>query len=98
MFYSDGSSTSSYQQHGDHTNSHDIPQSPETDTFVGSALTHSRNVGDPMPAAKTPDPTTTTRDARRLSTLLEISQALSGTLNLKSSMPVSYTHLTLPTS
>jgi Nif-specific regulatory protein len=39
-----------------------------------------------MPAAKTPDPTTATRDARRLSTLLEISQALSGTLNLKSSM------------
>jgi len=39
-----------------------------------------------MPAAKTPDPSTTSRDARRLSTLLEISQALSGTLNLKSSM------------
>jgi Nif-specific regulatory protein len=39
-----------------------------------------------MPVAKTPDPSTTTRDARRLSTLLEISQALSGTLNLKSSM------------
>jgi Nif-specific regulatory protein len=39
-----------------------------------------------MPAAKTPDTSTTTRDARRLSTLLEISQALSGTLNLKSSM------------
>ena len=39
-----------------------------------------------MPAAKTPDASTTTRDARRLSTLLEISQALSGTLNLKSSM------------
>ncbi len=39
-----------------------------------------------MPAAKTPDSSTTTRDARRLSTLLEISQALSGTLNLKSSM------------
>ena len=39
-----------------------------------------------MPAAKTPEPSTTTRDARRLSTLLEISQALSGTLNLKSSM------------
>ena len=32
-----------------------------------------------MPAAKTPDSSTTTRDARRLSTLLEISQALSGT-------------------
>ena len=39
-----------------------------------------------MPAAKTPETSTTTRDARRLSTLLEISQALSGTLNLKSSM------------
>ena len=40
-----------------------------------------------MPAAKpAPDGTTATRDARRLSTLLEISQALSGTLNLKSSM------------
>ena len=40
-----------------------------------------------MPAAKLlPDGTTATRDARRLSTLLEISQALSGTLNLKSSM------------
>jgi Nif-specific regulatory protein len=39
-----------------------------------------------MPAAKTPDPSIATRDARRLSTLLEISQALSGTLNLKSSM------------
>ena len=39
-----------------------------------------------MPAAKTQDSSTTTRDARRLSTLLEISQALSGTLNLKSSM------------
>ena len=40
-----------------------------------------------MPAAKTgPDPSIAARDARRLSTLLEISQALSGTLNLKSSM------------
>jgi len=40
-----------------------------------------------MPAAKSgPDATTTTRDARRLSTLIEVSQALSGTLNLKSSM------------
>src|SRR5215510_2781894 len=86
MFYSDGSATSSYQKSGDRTNSHQIDRSPESDTFVGSALTHPRNVGDPMPAAKTPDPSTTTRDARRLSTLLEISQALSGTLNLKSSM------------
>ena len=40
-----------------------------------------------MPAAKpAPDATTASRDARRLSTLLEVSQALSGTLNLKSSM------------
>src|SRR5262245_34177859 len=40
-----------------------------------------------MPAPKSvPEGTTATRDARRLSTLLEISQALSGTLNLKSSM------------
>ena len=37
-----------------------------------------------MPAARPgPDATTAARDARRLSTLLEISQALSGTLNLK---------------
>src|SRR3954470_4639823 len=37
-----------------------------------------------MPAAKTgPDATGAARDARRLSSLLEISQALSGTLNLK---------------
>jgi Nif-specific regulatory protein len=40
-----------------------------------------------MPAAKPgPDATTASRDARRLSTLIEVSQALSGTLNLKSSM------------
>ena len=40
-----------------------------------------------MPAAKPgPDATTAARDARRLSTLLEVSQALSGTLNLKASM------------
>ena len=40
-----------------------------------------------MPAAKpAPDPSIASRDARRLSTLLEVSQALSGTLNLKSSM------------
>ncbi|HEY3157630.1 MAG TPA: sigma 54-interacting transcriptional regulator [Vicinamibacterales bacterium] len=40
-----------------------------------------------MPAAKpAPDATLAARDARRLSTLLEVSQALSGTLNLKSSM------------
>jgi Nif-specific regulatory protein len=40
-----------------------------------------------MPAARTTsDSTTAARDARRLSTLLEISQALSGTLNLKTAM------------
>src|SRR5688500_15489378 len=40
-----------------------------------------------MPAVKTAaDPSTVTRDARRLSTLLEVSQALSGTLNLKASL------------
>src|SRR5215213_5246676 len=40
-----------------------------------------------MPAARSgPDATTAARDARRLSTLLEVSQAMSGTLNLKSSM------------
>src|SRR6185503_16868297 len=40
-----------------------------------------------MPAAKTgPDATTAARDARRLSTLLEASQALSGTLNLKAAL------------
>src|ERR671936_442766 len=87
MFYSDGSATSSYRENGNRTNSHDIPSSPVCDTFVGSRSVQSRNVGDPMPAAKTgPDPSIATRDARRLSTLLEISQALSGTLNLKSSM------------
>ena len=37
-----------------------------------------------MPAAKpAPDANIVSRDARRLSTLLEVSQALSGTLNLK---------------
>src|SRR5215204_4731724 len=40
-----------------------------------------------MPAARTgPDSSTAARDARRLSTLLEVSQALSGTLNLKAAM------------
>ena len=40
-----------------------------------------------MPAAKPgPDATTAARDARRLSTLLEVSQSLSGTLNLKSAL------------
>ncbi len=40
-----------------------------------------------MPAAKfASDATTAARDARRMSTLLEISQALSGSLNLKASM------------
>ena len=40
-----------------------------------------------MPAAKSgADATAAARDARRLSTLLEMSQALSGTLNLKSAI------------
>src|SRR5688500_2250320 len=39
-----------------------------------------------MPARTGPDASTTARDARRLSTLLEVSQALSGTLNLKAAM------------
>ena len=86
MFYSDDASTSTYLKKGDRTISHENPSLPRSDTFVGSTGSKPRNVGDPMPAAKTPDPSTTSRDARRLSTLLEISQALSGTLNLKSSM------------
>jgi Nif-specific regulatory protein len=58
-----------------------------SDTFVYERQDQIRNVGDPMPAAKpAPDATIVARDARRLSTLLEVSQALSGTLNLKSSM------------
>src|SRR5918996_4341952 len=40
-----------------------------------------------MPAARPgPDASIAARDARRLSTLLEMSQALSGTLNLKAAM------------
>src|SRR5688572_30301702 len=40
-----------------------------------------------MPAARSgPDSSTAARDARRLQTLLEVSQALSGTLNLKAAM------------
>jgi Nif-specific regulatory protein len=39
-----------------------------------------------MPAPKAVSESTTTSSARRLSTLLEISQALSGTLNLKAAM------------
>jgi Nif-specific regulatory protein len=39
-----------------------------------------------MPAPKAASESTTTSSARRLSTLLEISQALSGTLNLKAAM------------
>ena len=41
-----------------------------------------------MPALRVAaaEPSTAARDARRLSTLLEVSQALSGTLNLKASM------------
>src|SRR4029450_71914 len=39
-----------------------------------------------MPAARPGSDATGARDARRLSTLLEISQALSGTLNFKSAL------------
>src|ERR687892_1204274 len=40
-----------------------------------------------MPALRVAaDPSIAARDARRLSTLLEVSQALSGTLNLKAGM------------
>jgi len=39
-----------------------------------------------MPAARLGSDTTGARDARRLSTLLEVSQALSGTLNFKSAL------------
>src|SRR6187455_2753953 len=39
-----------------------------------------------MPAPQATSESTTTSSARRLSTLLEISQALSGTLNLKAAM------------
>src|SRR5215216_6645630 len=38
------------------------------------------------PLAPAPDVDAPTREARRLSTLLEVSQALSGTLNLKASL------------
>jgi len=39
-----------------------------------------------MPAARLGSDATGARDARRLSTLLEVSQALSGTLNFKSAL------------
>src|SRR6476646_6518824 len=87
MFYRNGHTTSSYVDGGERTNPHDLPVHPDSDTHVRIGRVQTRNVGDPMPAAKPgPDGTTATRDARRLSTLLEVSQALSGTLNLKSSM------------
>src|SRR5438132_13541147 len=87
MFYSEGSTTSSYGESGDRTKSQGIAAKGDSDTFVDTRSSQIRNVGDPMPAAKPgPDATVVARDARRLSTLLEVSQALSGTLNLKSSM------------
>ena len=87
MFYSQGSKTFAYDESGDHTNSHEISARSNSDSFVHAPSNQIRNVGDPMPAAKSaPDAAIVTRDARRLSTLLEVSQALSGTLNLKSSM------------
>ena len=87
MFYSKGSATSTYGEGIDRTNSQALPAQGVPDTFVHRRTEQFRNVGDPMPAAKPgPDATIASRDARRLSTLLEVSQALSGTLNLKSSM------------
>src|SRR6266566_1285705 len=87
MFYSEGSATSTYVERHRRTNSHDISTQRISDTFVHTDSTQIRNVGDPMPAAKPgPDAAIASRDARRLSTLIEVSQALSGTLNLKSSM------------
>src|SRR5690349_3887054 len=87
MFYSQGSKTFTYGDSGDHTKSHEISARGNSDIFVHTQSNQISNVGDPMPAAKpAPDANIVSRDARRLSTLLEISQALSGTLNLKSSM------------
>src|SRR5882672_10706635 len=87
MFYSKGSATSTYAEATDRTNSQAVPMQSDPDTFVHGRTDQFRNVGDLMPAAKPgPDATTASRDARRLSTLIEVSQALSGTLNLKSSM------------
>src|SRR6185295_12919763 len=87
MFYRKGSATATYGEGIDRTNSQSLPTQGVPDTFVHRRTDPIRNVGDPMPAAKPgPDATIVARDARRLSTLLEVSQALSGTLNLKSSM------------
>jgi len=87
MFYSKASATSTYGDDRDRTNSQAIAAQSISDTIVQTRTESFRNVGDPMPAAKpVPDATIAARDARRLSTLLEVSQALSGTLNLKSSM------------
>src|ERR1051325_9123650 len=87
MFYSKGPATATYADGPDRTNTQAVPTHSVQHTFVRSRTDQRRNVGDPMPAAKPgPDATIASRDARRLSTLLEVSQALSGTLNLKSSM------------
>src|ERR1041385_4853561 len=87
MFYSQGSKTFTYGDSGDHTKSHEISARGNSDSFVHTQSNQISNVGDSMPAAKpAPDPSIASRDARRLSTLLEVSQALAGTLNLKSSM------------
>src|SRR6185503_6032953 len=84
MFYSKAPATSTYGDSGDRTNSQGMSTPRFSDTFVYERQDQIRNVGDPMPAAKpAPDATIVARDARRLSTLLEVSQALSGTLNLK---------------
>src|SRR5256714_6890207 len=87
MFYSKATATSTYGDDLDRTNSQAISAQSVSDTIVQIRTEQFRNVGDAMPAAKpVPDATLANRDARRLSTLLEVSQALSGTLNLKSSM------------
>src|SRR5258705_346047 len=87
MYYRKGSATSTYGDGRDRRNSQGESAKSISDPFVYQRTDQISNVGDPMPAAKpAPDATIAARDARRLSTLLEVSQALSGTLNLKSSM------------
>src|SRR3954462_13575982 len=58
------------------------------DDFCSTNASPLGNVGGLyMPAARPgPDSTIAARDARRLSTLLAVSQALSGTLNLKAAL------------
>src|SRR5258705_11750672 len=87
MYYSKGSATSTYGDGADRTISQGDSAQSLSDTFVYQRTDQISNVGDPMPAAKpAPDATIAARDARRLSTLLEVSQALPGTLNLNPPM------------